>query len=140
MPFVIDTSVALSWCYADEESPLTRQLLRDLEHDEAHVPTIWLSEIANAVLVGERRGRLTSAAAAQFMSLLGALPINVDDSVDLSAIDALTVVGRIHGLTAYDAAFLELAMRLGVPLAALDNRLRNAATAAGVELLLATEQ
>lgn len=134
MPFVLDASTALSWCFEDEATPATDAVLDQLAEDRAVVPTLWELEITNVLLVGERRGRLTEAQTAHFVALLSALPINVD----LAGPDMTTVlaVGRQHGLSAYDAAYLVLAERDGLPLATLDDRLQRAAQAAGVELVM----
>lgn len=134
MPFVLDASTALSWCFEDEATPATDAVLDQLAEDRAVVPTLWELEITNVLLVGERRGTLTEAQTAHFVALLSALPINVD----LADPDMTTVlaVGRQHGLSAYDAAYLVLAERDGLPLATLDDRLQQAAQAAGVELVM----
>ena len=125
MPFVVDASVALAWCFEDEATPQTEAVLDRLSHDTAVVPSLWELEVSNVLLAGERRDRLTESQSARFVALLAQLPILVDTaSVDVGAVLA---AGRQHVLTAYDAAYLVLAEREGVPLATLDARLRAAA-------------
>ena len=134
MPFVLDASTALSWCFEDEAKPETEAILDRLVDDPAVVPALWELEVTNALLVGERRGRLTESQTTRFVTLLASLPINVE----LAGPDMTTLlaVGRQHGLSSYDATYLVLAERDGHPIATLDNRLRIAATAAGVPLLI----
>ena len=133
MPLVVDASVTLAWCFGDEESPETESILDLLAEDTAVVPALWELEVANVLLLAERRGRLTEAQSARFMTLLQQLPILVDTaSVDMTAILA---TGRRHGLTAYDAAYLVLAEHEGLPLATCDSRLRAAAKAVGVDVM-----
>lgn len=136
MPFVVDASVSLAWCFEDEATPQTEMILDRLTDDTALVPALWELEVSNVLLLGERRSRLTESQSARFVALLGQLPIHVDTaSVDMGAVLA---TGRRHALTAYDAAYLVLAGREGVPLATLDAKLRNAAQAVGVTLIPAT--
>ena len=137
MPFVVDASVTLAWCFEDEASPQTEAILDLLSDDSAVVPSLWELEVSNVLLLGERRRRLSESQTARFVALLGQLPILVDSAnVDMEAVLA---VGRHHGLTAYDAAYLVLAEREGVPLATLDTKLRNAARAVGVQLIPETQ-
>ena len=131
--FVVDASIAMAWCFEDEATDATDALLDRLQGDRAVVPAIWPLEVANVLLVAERRRRLTEAQASRFLEILAQLPIDVDDS----AVDAAAVVaaGRRHALTSYDASYLVLAERLGASLATLDRSLAKAARRAGVQLL-----
>jgi predicted nucleic acid-binding protein len=132
--FVIDASVAMAWCFEDEATPATDSVLDLLGNDHVVVPAIWPLEVANVLLVAERRGRLTEAQASRFLELLAQLPINVDTSpTDMAGIVA---TGRRHTLSSYDAAYLHLAERLGATLATLDKPLAKAARKAGVQLLI----
>jgi predicted nucleic acid-binding protein len=132
--FVIDASVTMAWCFADEATAATESVLDQFSDDEAVVPASWPLEIANVMLVAERRGRLSEAQASRFLDLLQQLPIDVDDvPTDLAG---LVDAGRRHELSSYDASYLVLAERLGAPLATLDRRLADAATRAGVRLLV----
>ncbi len=133
MPFVVDASVALAWCFEDEANAHTEAVLDLLADDTAIVPSLWELEVSNVLLLGERRGRLTESQTTRFVALLGQLPILVDSaSTDMAAVIAL---GRQYTLTAYDAAYLALAQREGVPLASLDRKLREAAQVSGVRLI-----
>ncbi|HUJ06302.1 MAG TPA: type II toxin-antitoxin system VapC family toxin [Streptosporangiaceae bacterium] len=138
MPFVVDASVTLAWCFEDEASPHTDAILDLLSDDTAVVPSLWELEVSNVLLLGERSRRLTESQTARFVALLGQLPILVDSAS--VTMEAVLAVGGHHALTAYDAAYLVLAEREGVPLATLDTKLRNAARAVGVQLIPETEQ
>jgi predicted nucleic acid-binding protein len=129
---VLDASVASAWCFEDQATPAAEAVLDRLSDDAASVPPIWELEVANVLLVAERRGRLSEASATRFLDLLRRLPIVVDEAQDLWVVMA---AGRRHGLSSYDATYLVLAERLGAPLATLDHGLAQAATAAGVPLL-----
>lgn len=130
--FVIDTSIAMAWCFEDESTEATEAVLDRLAEDV--VPAIWPLEVANVLLVAERRGRVTEAQASRFLALLEQLPVETDDSpTDLAA---LVAAGRRHRLSSYDASYLVLVERLGTPLATLDARLAEAALNAGVPLLI----
>ena len=132
--FVIDASVAMAWCFEDEASEATEAALDRLGDDHAVVPAIWPLEVANVLLVAERRGRLSEAQASRFLELLAQLPIDIDDSpADVAGIVA---TGRRHTLSSYDASYLLLAERLGASLATLDQALTKAARKAGVQLLI----
>lgn len=137
MPFVVDASVTLAWCFEDEASPQTETILDMLSDDTAVVPSLWELEVSNVLLLGERRRRLTESQTARFVALLGQLPILVDSAI--VNMEAVLAVGRHHALTAYDAAYLVLAEREGIPLATLDTKLRNAARAVGVQLIPETQ-
>jgi predicted nucleic acid-binding protein len=134
MPLVIDTSVTMAWCFEDEATDATEAVLESLHTDEAIVPSLWQLEVINVLLVAERRKRINEAQATRFTDVLARLPIRIDSApTDLVAILA---AGRHHRLSAYDAAYLVLAERLGVPLATLDDKLATACNSAGVTLLI----
>jgi len=135
MPIVIDTSLTMAWCFEDEATSDSDVLLDRLLEDEAIVPPLWQFEVTNVLLVAERQSRITEAQGARFLELLTQLPIRIDASLTDPA--ALLAAGRRHGLSAYDAAYLVLAERLGVPLATLDGRLGAAGRNAGVDVLIA---
>jgi predicted nucleic acid-binding protein len=136
MAVVVDASVALAWCFLDEATPATWEALDQVRQVGGLVPCIWPLEVGNAVLAGQRRGRLTEAAAAYFVKLLDALPIRVEAADITRVFGPIRSLANDHGLSAYDAAYLELAMRGGLALASLDRRLRVAADAVGVPLAL----
>jgi len=133
--FVLDCSVTLAWCFKDETAAYAAAVLRNLNSAQGIVPTIWPLEVANALLVCERRKRLTEADTVRFLAFLQAMPIVVDEETASRALDDILFLARDHNLSSYDAAYLELAMRQGYPLASLDDRLRKAATRAGVDVL-----
>lgn len=132
--FVLDCSVTMAWCFDDESTPYTDSLQDQLGTLRAIVPTIWPLEVANAALVGERRKRLDEARSSRFFALLSGLPIIVDDGTSGKAFSDIAHLARAHNLSSYDAAYLELAIRRGLPLACLDGKLKAAAQAVGVPL------
>jgi predicted nucleic acid-binding protein len=135
--FVLDGSVTMVWGFDDETDDYATALLNRMPGLRAFVPGLWTLEVANALLVGERRRRTTPADAARFLTILGGFPISIDDQTAAHAWHETTHLARAHGLSAYDAAYLELAIRLGLPLATLDDRLKAAAVAVGVPLFVA---
>lgn len=132
--FVLDNSVVMVWGFEDEADPYAETLLDSMPTARAHVPNLWPLEVANVLLVGERRRRITAADTARFLSLLDSFPIAVDDETTARAWVETLALARAQNLSAYDAAYLELAMRRGLPLATLDDKLKAAATAVGVAL------
>jgi len=137
--FVIDASVALAWCFDGEATPYSSSVLDRLRHIPAVAPGVWPLEIANAVLMGERRQRLTEGQATRALLLLERLPITVDvASIDV-AWGATLALARAQALTVYDASYLDLAIRRRLPLATQDARLRDAAARVGVDLIQATD-
>lgn len=135
MNFVLDASVALSWCFEDEGDGYADEVLGALDGGEAVVPALWLLEVANGLLVAERRDRIDAADVRRALRLLEALPIAVDPVGRGRSFQVTPLLARTHDLSAYDAAYLEVAIRCAVPLATLDGRLREAATAEGVEIM-----
>jgi len=133
MPFVIDASTTMAWCFEDEATTETDAILDRLGQDQALVPPLWEYEVANVLLVAERRSRITEFQSTRFLALLGQLPIHVSPLPQPAV--ALTAIGRRHRLSAHDSAYLELASREGVALASRDNKLRRAAEASGIPLL-----
>jgi predicted nucleic acid-binding protein len=133
--FVLDSSIALSWYFEDEVSEAADLLLERLEFETATVPALWHLEVANVIANAERRGRVSRGRSAEFIAQLEALTIAVDDETASRAFVQVLDLARSQRLTAYDAAYLELAMRLGLPLATKDGALRDAATRIGVTVL-----
>ncbi|MFO1070488.1 MAG: type II toxin-antitoxin system VapC family toxin [Geminicoccaceae bacterium] len=132
---VLDTSIAIAWCIEDETSPVLDLLLEDVRDGGATVPQLWPLEIGNVLLKAVRRGRLTPADMAVRLELLQALPISIDDQTAALGLRDIVTLARAESLSTYDAAYLELSMRLGVPLATRDRQLRDAAARNGVQLL-----
>lgn len=130
--FVLDCSVAVAWFFEDETNAYAEAVEDSLLTSSALVPSLWPLEIANALIVGERRSRATEAKVTTFLQLLAALPIAIDDETASRAWHQSLALGRRHQLSLYDAAYLELALRHGVSLASLDKTLMAAARAAGV--------
>jgi predicted nucleic acid-binding protein len=130
--FVLDASATLAWCFEDEGTVLAASVLERLRDQDAVVPPLWLLELANGLVVAERRGRITRADSTRFLGLVGELPIRIDQTSTLDLASSVMELARQYDLSAYDAAYLELALRLGQPLATLDERLRSAADRAGV--------
>jgi predicted nucleic acid-binding protein len=135
MQWVLDASVALAWCFPDERSPSTESLLERAAVSPSVVPQLWPLEVASSLLQAQRRGRILAAQRVQFLSMVGTLQIHVDRMTAERAWTEVLAVAEANGLTVYDATYLELAMRLGVPLATMDGAVRAAASAAGVPLL-----
>lgn len=135
MPFVLDASVVMGWCFEDETTPYADRVLDMLDGDMALVPSVWPLEIANALCVGERRHRLQAADTARFTALVHALPIKIDCLLIEGALGTLLDIARAYRLSSYDASYLELVMREGLQLATLDQRLRATASEAGVKLV-----
>jgi len=130
--FVLDNSVTMSWCFPDERDRYARDVLKALPGSAAAVPTLWPLEVANILLVGERRGRISQADAATFVGLLEGLPIRIDDETAAHVTRATLNLARAQSLSVYDASYLELAMRRGLPIATLDAKLKAAAEALGI--------
>src|ERR1700691_1989957 len=134
--FVADASATLPWCFEDEGTPATEALLERLRSGEsATVPAHWPTEVMNGLIMAVRRGRIGPQTVARFARDLGALPIRIESPHAPAGWDAVIRVATERKLTIYDAAYLELAERTGLPLASLDSDLRKAALAAGVALL-----
>jgi len=135
MPFVLDNSVAMAWCFDDEGSEYARRVLDRLDEETALVPALWPLEVSNAIRTAERRQRLQSPDVVRFTELVRALPITIDAPDLARALGSVLNLAREYGLTTYDAAYLELAMRERIPLATLDDDLRAAARRAGVPMV-----
>ena len=134
---VLDASVALTWCFKNEATAAADRVLGRLAAEAASVPAIWHLEIANVLALSERRRRTTPADCAEFIALLETLEIVVDEETPSRALGRVLDLAREERLTAYDAAYLELAMRLGVPLASKDGDLCDTAERLGVSVLRA---
>lgn len=132
--FVLDCSVTMAWCFDDEATPYSDGVRDSLAVMRAVVPSVWPLEAANATVMGERRKRLDEARSRRFFVLLEALPIIVDHETASRAFADIVQLARTYQLSAYDAAYLELAMRRGLPLACNDGKLKAAAAVAGVVL------
>ena len=134
--FVLDASVALTWCFPDENASLTQHVADMFKQgDTALAPSFWPHEVLNALLAGEKRKRISEAMIRSFLDDLAALPVMLEQIPAGIVFDRIQSLSRKHGLTAYDAAYLELAHRHRLPLASLDRDLRGAARQLRITLL-----
>jgi predicted nucleic acid-binding protein len=134
--FVLDASVAVAWCFDDECTPFSEGILDLLSTGADGVaPGIWPLEVANALLVAERRKRISVAQVTALLGHIVQLPVSVETVDPDHAFSGVLSVARQHQLTEYDAAYLELALRRGLPFATLDDKLRQAARMAGIKLV-----
>ncbi|MFP4649867.1 MAG: type II toxin-antitoxin system VapC family toxin [Desulfobacterales bacterium] len=133
--FVIDNSVVMAWCFGDEANDYADSVLEQLTENTALVPALWPLEVVNVLLVAERKKRLRFADSARFLALLSALPIVVDHQGRKTIMKELLSLGRSSELSAYDAAYLDLAMRNNCPVATLDKKLLEAAKKLDVPVL-----
>ena len=125
--FVVDNSVVVSWFFKDEMNAYTKAILRKLDTEQALVPAIWPLEFSNVLLMAERRKRLTEAEVSQILTILQSTPISVEQEPPERAWTEILALARSQGLTSYDASYLDLAMRMGLPIATLDKALKKAA-------------
>jgi predicted nucleic acid-binding protein len=132
MAFVLDASICAVWALSDESHPLADTAMVRLRTEQAQVPDLWWFEIRNVLTISERRKRITAQGSTEFLEFLAGFPIWNDQEPDETAIFGLA---RRYQLSFYDAAYLEVAQRRGIPLATLDSALRQAAEAVGVKLL-----
>lgn len=130
---VLDASIVIAWAYREEGERLD-DLIRYVAAESACVPAHWVLEVANTLLYSERGGRIASLQRREITDNIRALPIRQDEETFLRGWQETTALAEKYSLTAYDAAYLELAIRLDVPLATLDQDLARAARKAGVAL------
>lgn len=135
MSFVLDNSVALAWCFSDEQTPAVMGLLDRVAETGATAPLLWPLEALNGLLAAERRRRVSPEQRVTLAAFLHDLPVTLDAHTAEQAWEATIRLGVHFKLTVYDAAYLELAQRRRLPLASLDQDLRAAAKTAGVEIL-----
>ena len=134
MAFVADASVTASWLMPDEENPLAERLFDMIEVETIIVPAIWWFETRNLLIINERRNRIPVEKREGLLTALHKLPVGIDRAPDEARIMGLA---RKHGLTVYDAAYLELAERKNLTLATLDRKLVDAAMAEKIPLFSA---
>lgn len=130
--FVVDNSVVMAWCFEDEAGDYADAVLQCLEDGEAVVPAVWPLEVGNVLLVAERKRRLGKADVARFLELVGSLPISVEQESPDRMLTDIIALAREFQLSTYDASYLDLAMRSGLPLATQDQALAKAARKCGV--------
>jgi predicted nucleic acid-binding protein len=124
--FVVDNSVVMSWCFQDEGNDYADSILESLESGHAFVPAVWPLEVGNVLLIAERKERISQASAVRFLALLSGLPIIVEQETPDRMLKEIVSVAREHSLSTYDASYLDLAMRLDLPLATKDTSLLKA--------------
>lgn len=134
-PFVLDASMTLAWHFENETTSTTMAVERMTLEEAVVVPAHWFAEVANILLVGERRRRTTLSDTLRFLERLTDLAIVVDDLGKQDLFDRILPLARAHGLTVYDTLYLELAEREGLPLASLDKDLCDAARRVGVTVV-----
>jgi predicted nucleic acid-binding protein len=134
--FVLDSSVTLSWCFPDESSPETDAVLEHFDDGAtALIPHLWAWEVGNVLLLAVRNKRITETQLTEKISLLQSLRLEIDPLAHHEAMATTAALAREHKLTLYDATYLEMAIRLNLPLGTLDTELRVAAKKKGVALL-----
>ena len=132
--FVLDASITLAWALPDEASNYSDSILKQVASGKAWVPDLWPHEVANGLVMAQRRKRLTAAQRALFIEELLRLPIEVVGATARAVLEAQAALADRYALTAYDSAYLDLALRKGVPLATQDKALSDAAKRSGVGL------
>ncbi len=132
---VVDASVAISWCFADQASAATDRLFERVRDEGAVVPALWFWEVGNVLVRAERRGRMAAGDADRRMALISALPLWVDQAGIGHAWGETVRLARVGQLSVYDAAYLELSLRRALPLFTQDGPLADAARAQGVTVL-----
>ncbi|MDB6080864.1 MAG: PilT protein domain protein [Chlamydiia bacterium] len=133
--FVLDCSVTMAWLFEDERTEFSERVLDKLQKEKAIVPSLWLLEVMNVLLVAEKRKQCTVAQSIRFLETLKSLPIEIDEGIETSQCESLLLIGRAYDLSSYDTVYLDLALRLGHPLATLDAHLRKASKSAGITVL-----
>jgi predicted nucleic acid-binding protein len=133
--FVLDASLTLSWAFEDEANSFTDEVLARLKQSSALAPALWPFEVASVLSTAERQGRIRPAEQAEFLEWLRQLPVAIEHRPATWLCQQILPLARAYRLSAYDAAYLELARREGLPLATLDGDLQTAARAHGVALL-----
>lgn len=136
MSFVLDNSVTMRWFFGDgspRDIAYASRILDAMKADEAVVPGLWGLEVANVLARAESTGLVSEARSETFIGMLQKLDISVDPATPAHALAATLQLARRHKMSAYDAAYLELALRTGLPLATLDEQLLKAARKAGVK-------
>jgi predicted nucleic acid-binding protein len=133
--FILDNSIVMAWCFRDQTNVLTEAVLRRLEISEAYVPAVWPLEVGNVLAVTERKGRLSKADVIRILSFIKDLPIVVELESPERMLTEILSLARENRLSTYDASYLDLAMRLGLPLATQDKELRAAANKCKVPLV-----
>ena len=133
MPFVLDCSVTMTWVFSDEASEATGQLRDSLIDDRAFVPSLWPVEVGSVLLAATRRGRVGADEWPRICASLESLPIEIEPVSTPRIWGPALALAERHDLSVYDATYLELALRMKLPLATLDRALAEAAKANGID-------
>lgn len=133
MTIVVDASVVVRWLFEDEKSDAAEKVLRDIHKQGGSAPSLLTLEVCNALVVGVRRKRLSDADMHQGIEIVKSVPIQLDDINGIRVLSDVTKLAQLYELTVYDATYLELAMRMSIPIATFDSALRTAAKKAGVK-------
>jgi predicted nucleic acid-binding protein len=134
--FVLDASIVLTWCFPDENAAMAQHVAGMFKRgDTAVAPSFWPHEVLNALLVGEKRKRISRELVRSFLDDLATLPVVLEQFPAAIVFDRIQHLSREHGLTAYDAAYLDLALDSGLPLATLDEDLVRACKKARARLV-----
>lgn len=134
-PYVLDVSVTMGWFFEDEATDAGWRLLDRAVRTSVAVPSIWAYELANVLFVAERRGRVLPARSSAFLKLLEGLRVDIDPAPGSHLLPVVLPLARSTGLAVYDAAYVDLAQRLDLPLATKDRRMAAAAAGLGIPLL-----
>lgn len=137
MELILDASATLAWLVRrvdPSEDQLADEVLRSVRTRYAIVPSLWYPEVANGILVAERRGGVSQSTSASFLRMVDALPVVEDETPPFAVQSTVLILARTYKLTAYDATYLELVLRTGGELATFDRKLAEAARAAGVRV------
>ena len=140
MAFVLDCSVTMAWVFPDEATESTNQLRESLIEGRAFVPSLWPVEVGNVLLIANRRGRITRGDWPRIHAILDALPIEIDPISTSRVWNVALELATEHQLSVYDATYLELAVRLHLPLATLDRRLSAAGQSEGLAIPTCTRE
>jgi predicted nucleic acid-binding protein len=134
--FVLDASIVLAWCFPDEDSSVARHIVGLFKQGSlAIAPSFWPHEVLNALLAGEKRKRISAALIQTFLNDLATLPIELGQVPSSIVFNRIQSLSREHALTAYDAAYLHIAIEQKLPLATLDEPLAKACENANVKLV-----
>ena len=132
---MIDASMAVALIMPDEDAPEALAVATELAKSRAAAPSLWRLEVANTLIVAERRKRITALQRAKGLANLGQLPVEVDEQTSNYAWTRITDLAIELNITAYDASYIELAIRKALPISTLDRDMRRAAKKAGIDLL-----
>jgi predicted nucleic acid-binding protein len=134
--FILDSSLALAWCFESESNDSTEEILDSFgEGTTAYVPALWAWEVNNMLTLAERAKRITAAKRLQKVAFLQSLPIELDEFAHRQCWGSTALLARDHILSVYDATYLEMGVRLNMPIGSLDKELRAAAQKEGVKVL-----